>query len=134
MPYSDTATLRQENDTLAQRYHQTMTRLEQITQAGYEVELMWKCEFDRDILAKHPELINHPLVQHAPLNTRDALYGAEKRLSSHKKLEEGQETIEYCNVMSLYPYVCKYGKFPIDHPEIHAGDECRDIDAMLKKD
>jgi hypothetical protein len=54
-------------------------------------------------------------------------------MSLHKKIEEGQETIEYCDIMSLYPYVCKYGKFPIGHPEIHEGDECRDIDAMLKK-
>jgi G:T-mismatch repair DNA endonuclease (very short patch repair protein) len=50
MPYRDTATLGQNNDTLAQRYEQTMTRLEQITKAGYELGLMWECEFDRDVL------------------------------------------------------------------------------------
>jgi hypothetical protein len=71
MPYRDTATLGQDADTIAQRYEQTMVRLEQITQAGYEVDVMWEYEFDRDILPKHPELRNHPLVQHAPLNTRN---------------------------------------------------------------
>jgi hypothetical protein len=104
MPYRDTATLGRDNDTLAQRYEQTMTRLEQITKAGYEVEIVWECEFDRDILPKHPELRNNPLVEHAPLNTRDALYGGRTdAMSLYKKIEEGQEAIEYCDVMSLYP-------------------------------
>jgi G:T-mismatch repair DNA endonuclease (very short patch repair protein) len=85
MPYRDTATLGRNNYTLAQRYEQTMTRLEQITNAGYEVEIMWECEFDRDILSKHPELRNNLLVQHTPLNTRDALYGGRtKAMSLHK--------------------------------------------------
>jgi hypothetical protein len=96
---------------------------------------MWECEFDRDTLPKHPELRNNPLVEHAPLNTRDALYGGRTdSMSLHKKIEEGQETIEYCDVMFLYPYICKYGKFPIGHPVIYAGDECRDVAAMLKKE
>jgi hypothetical protein len=74
------------------------------------------------------------LVEYAPLNTRDALYGGRiEAMSLHRKIEEGQETIEYCVVMSLYPYVHKFVKFPIDHPVIYVGDECRDIDAMLKK-
>jgi len=29
----------------------------------------------------------------------------------HYKATEG-ETIQYVDVMSLYPYICKYGKFP----------------------
>jgi hypothetical protein len=55
-------------------------------------------------------------------------------MSFHKKIEKGQETIEYCDVMSIYLYVCKYGKFPIGQTVIYAGDACRDIDAMLKKE
>jgi hypothetical protein len=74
------------------------------------------------------------LIGHAPLKTWDALYGGRiGAMSFLKKIEEGQETIEYCDVMSLYPYICKYGKFPIGHPVIYAGDECSDVDAMLKK-
>jgi hypothetical protein len=111
-----------------------MARPEQITKAGNEVELMWECEFDRDILPKHPELRNHPLVQHAPLNTRDAMYGVRtEAMGLYKKIEEGQKTIEYCEVVSLDPYVCKYGKFPTGHPVIHAGEACRDFDVMLRK-
>jgi len=34
--------------------------------------------------------------------------------------------------MSLYPYICKYFKFPIGHPIIHVGDACADIESCLK--
>jgi hypothetical protein len=68
MLYRDSSTLGQNGDTLAQRYEQRMARLEQITQACYEIDLMWECEFDRNILSEHSELRNHPLVQHAPQN------------------------------------------------------------------
>jgi hypothetical protein len=36
--------------------------------------------------------------------------------------------------MSLYPYICKYYKFPLGHPVIHVGDACQDIEAMLRKE
>jgi G:T-mismatch repair DNA endonuclease (very short patch repair protein) len=60
--------------TLAERYKRTMNRVEVITQAGYKVEMKWECDFDRDILKKHPELQMLPIVEQSPLNTRDALY------------------------------------------------------------
>jgi G:T-mismatch repair DNA endonuclease (very short patch repair protein) len=63
-------------EILAERYERTMTRIEQITQAGYEVKIMWECDFDREgILDEKSELLTHPIVQHAALNTRHALYG-----------------------------------------------------------
>jgi G:T-mismatch repair DNA endonuclease (very short patch repair protein) len=43
-------------DTLAQRYENTVARLEQITRAGYKVEVHWECEFEEGILVNHPEL------------------------------------------------------------------------------
>jgi hypothetical protein len=52
-------------------------------------------------------------------------------MSLHYKIGEG-ETIQYCDVMILYPYICKYFKFPVGHPLVHAGETCNDIDAMLK--
>jgi len=33
-------------DTLAERYDGTMSRLEQITRAGFHVKMQWKCEFE----------------------------------------------------------------------------------------
>jgi hypothetical protein len=118
-------------DTLTQRYEQTFARIEQITRAGYQVEIKRECEFDEGILARHPELKAHPLVQQCPLNTRDALSGGRtEAMRLHYRVQKGGQ-IRYCEVMSLYPYVCKYSKFPVGHPVIHVGDTCRDIDAMF---
>ena len=50
----------------------------------------------------------------------------------HYAIREG-ETIQYWDVMSLYPFVCKYFKFPIGHLIIHVGDACRHKQAMLDK-
>ena len=66
LPFRDVETL--VGDTLAERYGHTMARLERITQAGYQVEVEWECRFDNEIM-------RHPVVQHSPHNTRDALYG-----------------------------------------------------------
>jgi hypothetical protein len=27
-------------------------------------------------------------------------------------------------VISLYPYICKYGKLPLGHPEVYVGADC----------
>jgi hypothetical protein len=121
-------------DTLAKRYESLMARIEQITKAGYEAEIIWEFEFDESILEHHPELQTHPLIQHSPLNTRDMLYGGRtEAMTLHYKIRY-RETVEYVDVMSLYPFICKYFKFPVGHPTIHAGDVCKDMDAMLKKE
>ena len=51
----------------------------------------------------------------------------------HHKIEEN-ETIQYCDVMSLYPYICKYYKFPTGHPVIHVGVTCKDVQTCLQKE
>ena len=85
-------------------------------------------------MADHPELMLHPVVQHSPLNIRDALYGGRTEVMRLHHTAGDEETIQYVDVMSLYPYVCKYSKFPIGNPVINAGDACQDMQAMLLKD
>jgi G:T-mismatch repair DNA endonuclease (very short patch repair protein) len=132
LPFRDVPTMG--GETLAERYENTMVRLERIRRAGYQVKIQWECDFDKDILPRHPNLKTHKLVEQSPLNTRDALYGGRtEAMLLHYKVKEG-ETIEYCDIMSLYPYICKYSKFPVAHPTVHAGDDCKDTEAMLKKE
>ena len=51
-----------DEDTLAERYERTMSRIEQITAAGYTVKVIWECEFDAaKIVEKKPELLTHPI-------------------------------------------------------------------------
>ena len=109
--------------TLTERYERSMTRIEQITRAGHQFKVIWECEFDASkIFEMKPELLTPPIVQHSPLNIRDALYGCRtEAMRLHYKIVEN-ESIQYCDVMSLYPYICKYYKFPIGHPVIHVGD------------
>jgi hypothetical protein len=115
-------------ETLAERYEQTMARIEQLKSAGYTVQVQWECEFEGA-----DDLQRHPTVRHAALNTRDALCGGRtKAMRLHYKIKEGEETVQYCDIMSLYPYICKYFKFPIGHPIIHVGDICADIEASIK--
>jgi hypothetical protein len=129
-PFRDIPTVA--GDTLADRYERTMGRLAQITQAGYQVVFQWECDFDEGILTAHPELKTHPIIQHEPLNTMDALYGGRtEALRLQYKIAEG-ETIQ--DMMSLYPYICKYFKFPIGLPLIHVDDDCLEMQDMLQKD
>ena len=97
-------------------YEKTMARIEQIAAAGYTVKVMWECKFDAEkIVERKLELLTHPIVRHSPLYIRDSLYGGRtEALRLHHKIAENEETIQYCDVMSLYPYICKYFKFPID--------------------
>jgi len=49
----------------------------------------------------------------------------------HYKVQENG-SIQYVDVMSLHPYICKYFKFPFGHPRIHVGDACKDTVAWLR--
>jgi len=51
----------------------------------------------------------------------------------HFKVQENK-TIQYVDVMSLYPYIYKYFKFPVGHPVIHVGDVCKDKETCLRMD
>ena len=77
-----------------------MERLTRITGAGYTAEVVWECQFDKDILPRHSELI-HPIMQKPSLNTRDVLYGGRTEATVlHYAIREG-EMIQYDHVMTL---------------------------------
>jgi len=104
-----------------------MARLQKIKDAGYTVVSIWGGEF-RKLLRNTPglenELCSHPYVKSAPINIRDALYGGRTEASKTYYIVEDGEQIHYVDVISLYPYICKYGKFPVGHPEAYVGEDC----------
>jgi hypothetical protein len=109
-PYRDVSMMA--GDTLAERYENTMAK---ITEAVYQLEVQWECEFDKGILTAHSELETHPIALHEPLNTRDALYGGRTEpMRLHYKAADGK-TIQFIFVMVLTPYICKYFNFRISH-------------------
>ena len=109
-----------------------MNRIEQIARAGYNVKIQCECEFDEStVVEEKPELLTHPIVKPSPLKTRDPLYGGRtETMHLHYKIGEN-ETIQYCDVIILYPFIHKYFKFPISHPIILIGETFKNVDACL---
>jgi len=119
--------------TQAERYGLTISRLEQITRAGYHVKITWECEFDDAcIVDQKPEMLTHHIISQIPLCARDSLYGGRtEAMRLHYKVQE-DEAIQYVDVTILYPYICKYFKFPFVHPLIHVGNVYIDKEACLR--
>ena len=80
--------------------------------------MIWECEFGAlKIVEQKTELLKHPIVRHSPLHIRDALYGGRiEALRLHYKIAENEETIQYCDVLSLYTYICSISSFRSDTP------------------
>jgi len=111
-------------ETLAERYEGTIMRIEQITRPGYQVDVHWVRELDEEILPSHPKL-KTPVVGYYPAIMRHAFYGDRTEAMRFRyKVREGEENLQYVNVMSLYPHVFKCFKFPVGHPVIHVGEAC----------
>jgi len=84
-------------ETLAERYEQTLARIERLKSVGYNVKIQWECEFERA-----DDLRTHPIVRHEPMNTRDALYrGCTEAMRLHYKIREDVKSVQYCDIMSL---------------------------------
>jgi len=87
-PFRDVKTLAN-GETLAERYEQTLARIDLLTRAGYTVKVQWECKFD----GVADDLRAYPIVRHAPMKTRDALYeGRTEAMRLHYKIREGEET------------------------------------------
>jgi len=100
-------------------YQTTMDKCMDLEEAGYKVEQLWECELKRELEADaEMDQFFHQLRIQDPMDPRDAFFGGRTNATKlWHKCEEG-EKIQYIDVCSLYPWVCKYGKFPIHHPEI----------------
>ncbi|XP_030757090.1 uncharacterized protein LOC115882961 [Sitophilus oryzae] len=110
--------------TLDSRYENTVTKTQHLIDQGYEVIEMWECDFRRnmnDEIRQYTE--DHPLLVNLPLNPRDAFYGGRtENMKTYYKCRDGEQ-IKYVDVCSLYPWVNKYGKYPVGHPEVIVGNE-----------
>jgi G:T-mismatch repair DNA endonuclease (very short patch repair protein) len=102
------------SETLEDRYNRTMARLDQIVSAGYVCHVMWECEFDR-ILKENPAL--EKCDNDEPIILRNSLYGGRTEATKLYCKTGDKTRIKYFDIMSLYPYICKYFKFPIGHPK-----------------
>ena len=105
------------NETMQDTYKKHLIRIEKIKndQEVKNLIQIWECEFDKKLKsdAKFAEFVENNDVK-KPLNPRDALTGG--RTNAFVLHHKG--SIGYVDFTSLYPYIQKYGVFPLGHPKI----------------
>ena len=100
-------------------YQATLRKTQLLREAGYNVVEQWECEF-KTMLKQVPGLPERvdKMSWVTPLNPREAFFGGRTGLAKcHYQVAEGEE-IHYKDVTSLYPFINKYGTYPIGHPTI----------------
>ena len=107
----------------------TQKKTEVLRKAGYTVKVEWECNFKR-------KLVNDPTLQDmikdlewtAPLNPKEALFGGRTGAATLYSKTTEDEEISYVDYTSLYPWVNKYGTYPLGHPNILKSPEEQNID------
>ena len=106
-------------------YEKTFNREKTFVDQKFRISKIWECELNK--LRKASRDIEAYFIQHLrsfkslkyspPLKPREAFYGG--RVNASKLYHEVgvHEKIYYYDFTSLYPYVCKRGKYPIGHPK-----------------
>lgn len=113
--------------TFNQLFESTRAKMARIQELGYDTREIWECEFDR-VKRENPDIARyvreHPLTSKITLNPRDAFFGGRTENFVAMYDVKENECVKYIDICSLYPYVCKRGRFPIGHPKIYVGSEC----------
>jgi G:T-mismatch repair DNA endonuclease (very short patch repair protein) len=127
-----TSRLAAKRDALFLRRENTIRKEERVKRAGYNLVTLWKCDF-RKTIERDDELArfvkNERVTAQLHLKARDSFFGGRTNASKlYYKCGPGEQ-IKYYDVSSLYPFVNKYGKYPVGHPRIHVGPEaCARLD------
>ena len=70
------------------------------------------------------ELCSHTYVKNSPINIRDVFTGVEPKLLKRITELEKERKSTMWTLLSLYPYICKYSKFPLGHTKVYVGADC----------
>ena len=104
---------------MALRYKETLLKEKRLKELGYVLLSKWSCEFKIDLI-QDPILndyVNNLNIIDS-IDIRDSYFGGRTNaLTLYKKFNQNNEKGYYVDFCSLYPYVLKYEKFPIGHPE-----------------
>jgi hypothetical protein len=100
-------------------HERTLDKQRYLESRGYVYISKWEHAFDRD-LRENPD--QRKFVEQldlvTPLIPRDAFFGGRTEAFTLFKDTTGEESIDYYDVTSLYPWVNKTGKVPVGHPNI----------------
>lgn len=130
------------NSKIHSLYESSRARAEKIKQLGYNLVEIWEHEFD-DMMSANTEIEKYissvEYLKVAPLDPRDAFMGGRTGVCKlYHKVGPG-EKILYYDVTSLYPYINKYGSYPLGTPKILLGKDLNnrtvfDVEGLLKVD
>ena len=134
--YKNRATVNPVNEcTMDELWQKTVAFTSELERKGFKVIEKWECQLrdemkDNEILA---ELYDR-YKPYEPLKPRDAFFGGRTNATKlFHTCSESDEQIRYVDFTSLYPYVNKYAKLPVGHPEIFRGDQIPEhIEGLLK--
>ena len=108
--------------TMEQLYRQTTEKTQTVECYGHRVIELWECEYDKKYKedSEFRQMVDAEFTNLDPLRPRDALFGGRTNSTRlyHEIDPRSQDEIKYIDVCSLYPFICKYGLFPLGHPTI----------------
>ena len=95
---------------------------------GFRIVEMWECEYEQTLKADQEmkDFVSE-LRLPEPLRPRDAFFGGRTNAIKLHHVAAEDEQIRYIDICSLYPYVNKYCKYPIGHPEIIVDPKTTDV-------
>ncbi|XP_022093113.1 uncharacterized protein LOC110980591 [Acanthaster planci] len=105
--------------TMEELYQTTTDKRQYVMGCGYNLIKKWECEFDTE-LSQNTDMNTFvsSLEIQTPLIPRDAFCGGRTNATRLHYEAGPNEKIKYVDFTSLYPYVNKYGKYPIGHPTV----------------
>ena len=108
--------------TMKSLYENTLQKTAYLRNKGFRVIEEWECNFRQKKL-KDLQNIYEDYKKWENLNPRDSFYGGRTNAITLFKKPNPGETIRYVDFTSLYPWVCKYGLFPVGHPIVYYKDD-----------
>lgn len=100
----------------------TKARLAMMQSHGYFVTQIWSHQLYNlihDPKSRYKEFTAlFPTTWSQPISVRDAFYGGRTNASCLYYKCDPDERIRYVDFTSLYPYINKYGVYPVGHPDI----------------
>jgi len=102
--------------TVKEAYTRTLKRKKELQQAGWIVEEIWECEYERQL--KDDPQMKAFIDAIDIMDPREAFFGGRTNAVKLQHKAANNEKIMYTDICSLYPTVNKYGLYPIGHPTI----------------
>ena len=105
--------------TASEALRNTREREQALEAAGYVITAVWEHEVKQE-LKENPEMKQFfdDVPIRDPMDPRQAFFGGRTNARKFYHKCTGCERISYVDVCSLYPWVCKYGRFPVGHPKV----------------